>query len=355
MNRNGLGRHDVARLLERSDFWRRSPASVGGASGHKEWSYFCILAEEVDLIVNLSVIDRPAAVGGAPGCTEEARVALLARVRDGHWYGDVEGCAPGTVALQGGRINARLGRSTLAFRDGAYRLDARVGTGPLTATLALRPISRPALARSVPLGSHEPMHWLVVPRLEATGEVHIGEDRFRFHGCPAYHDHNWGRFSWGGDFAWEWGIALAGMPMPFSLVYYRITDRGRHRSISQGLLLWRADRHWRTFRDSEIRVRTVGLLRVGRSLRVPRIMSLAIPGTAADIPGRLEVEARSGNEALDIAIDLDDCAQVGLPNDNDDGMTSISECRGRVIVSGRIFGDLVRFEGPSVIEFHRAA
>ena len=125
--------------------------------------------------------------------------------------------------------------------------------------------------------------------------------------------------------------------------------------ISQGVLLWRQDRHCRTFRDSEVRVRGAGLLRVRRSLRVPRIMSLAVPGTAADIPGRLEIEARSGNEALEIAIDLDDCAQVGLPNDNDDGMTLISECRGRLTVSGRMFGDVVRFGGPSVVEFNRGA
>ena len=170
-----------------------------------------------------------------------------------------------------------------------------------------------------------------------------------------YHDHNWGRFSWGGDFAWEWAIVLSDEAMPWSLIYYRITDRGRRRAISQGLLLWRRDRHCRTFRDSDLRVRGDGLLRVGRALRVPRIMSLAIPGSAADLAARLEVVARNGNDALDIAIDMDDCAQIGLPNDGDDGMTMISECRGRVHVSGRVRGDLVRFEGVSIVEFNRAA
>jgi hypothetical protein len=355
MSATRIESHTVARLLERSDFWRRSPASAGGAAGHKEWSYFCVLAHDVDVIVNLSIMDRPPLERGAPGRAEEARVALLARTHEGIWHGDVEACAPETVVLQAGRVGVRLGRSQLSLTEGAYRLDAHVGSGPVTTSLVLRPTARPGLTRSVPLGPDEPMHWLVVPRLAATGEVRIGQDVYRLRNAPAYHDHNWGCFSWGGDFAWEWGIALAGQATPWSLIYYRITDRGRHRAISQGVLLWRDDRHCRTFRDTDLRVRGAGLLRVGRSLWVPRIMSLAIPGTAADIPGRLEVEARSGNDALDIAIDLADCAQVGVPNDHDEGMTSISECRGRVRVSGRVRGDVVRFDGPAVVEFNRAA
>ena len=355
MNAIRLEGHDVARLLERSDFWRRSPASAGGATGHKEWNYFCVLADDVDLIVNMSIMDRPPVPGGARGRIEEAQVAVLARTRDGRWHGDVETCDPESVALQAGRIDARLGRSALSFAEGAYRVHAQAGTRPVAAKLVLRPTARPALTRSVPLGARHAMHWLVVPRLEATGQVLVGDALYRLRSSPAYHDHNWGSFSWGADFAWEWGIALAGRTIPWNLVYYRITDRGRHQSLSQGVLLWRDDCHCRTFRDGEVRVRGVGLLRVGRSLRVPRIMSLAIPGTAADLPRRLEIEARSGTDGLDIAIDLDDCAQIGLPNDTDEGMTSISECRGRVSVFGWVRGEAVRFDGPSVVEFNRAA
>ena len=345
----------VTRILERSDFWRRSPASAGGMAGHKEWSYFCVLDRNVELVVNLSIMDQPTLPGGAPGRLEEARVALLARTRDGRWHGDVEASDPGGVEIRAGRVDARMGRSALTFRNGAYRLDAQVGAQPVTATLVLRPTARPALARSVPLGSPEAMQWLVVPRLEATGEVRVGDDRYPIRRCPAYHDHNWGRFVWGGDFAWEWGIALAGGTDPWTLIYYRITDRGRHHAIAQGVLLWRGERHCRSFRDNGISVRSAGLLRPGRPLRVPRIMSLAIPGTAADVPRRLEISARSGHDVIDIALDLEDYAQIGVPNDSDDGVTTISECHGRASVSGRIRGDAVRFDSACMVELNRAA
>jgi hypothetical protein len=348
-------RYPLARVVERCDFWRRSPATVGGRGGHKEWTYFCILTDEVDLIVNLSIMDYPAFPGSAPGRAEQARIALLARTPDGRWHGDVEMCDSNLVTLHAGRIDSRFGRSTLAFANGGYHLNAQLATRSVGARIALRPIARPAITRSVPLGLHEPMQWLVVPRLEATGEVVIGQVRYPFRSSAAYHDHNWGRFSWGEDFAWEWGVVLAGPTIPWSLVYYRITDRGRQQVISQGVLLWHGDRHCRTFRDRELDVCNSGLLRLGRCLRVPRIMSLAIPGTSADIPRRFEVEARGGDDALDIAVVLENGAQIGVPNDTDDGLTLISECRGQAHVSGRIRGDAVQFEGPSVVEFNRAA
>jgi hypothetical protein len=313
------------------------------------------LAEEVDLIVNLSIMDRPSLASGTHGRAEEARVAVLARTCDGRWHGDIDACDGRTVDVRAGRVDARMGQSRLSLSDGAYHLDAQVGSRAVGASLILRPTAHPALTRSIPLGPHEPMHWLVVPRLEATGEVRIGRDCHRVHACPAYHDHNWGRFSWGGDFAWEWGIALAGGTTAWSLVYYRITDRGRHRSISQGVLLWRGERHCRTFRDCDVGIRSLGLLRLARCLRLPRIMSLVLPGAAGDIPARLEVEARSGRDALDIVIALEDGAQIGIPNDATDGMTTISECRARVSVSGAVRGEAVRFDAPSMIEFNRAA
>ena len=348
---NGGG---LSSLIERCDFWRRSPASAGGAPGHKEWNYFCLLNNDLSVVVNLSIMDGFELAPRVPARTEQARVVLLARTRDGRWHGDVETCEPETVALYGGRIEGHLGRTTLEFSDGAYRLSADTPCQTLAVRLVLRPTARPALTRSVPLGAHA-MHWFAVPRLAASGEVRVQGSRFPLRECPAYHDHNWGRFAWGEDFAWEWCVLLAAPMTPWSLIYYRITNRDRHHALAQGLLLWRDDRHCRTFRDSEVSIRSVGLLRLGRCLRVPRIMSLALSASAADIPNRLEIEARSGNDALDLTIDLTDGAQIGLPNDGADGMTSISECHGLASTSGHVRGEVVRFEAQAMVEFNRAA
>ena len=341
---------EVGSLLARSDYWRRSPASAGGAAGHKEWSHFCVLADPVDLLINWSLTDA------ASGQLEEPRLTMLARSRGGRWEGDVESFEPGEVALRAGHPDARFGDASLRFDGRDYRLRAGLRSTPLEAHLTLSPITRPAATRSVPLGGNQPMRWLVVPRLEASGTVRVGEELHALHGAPAYHDRNWGEFGWGGDFSWEWAVVLpARSNCPWSLVYNRITDHARHRTVSQGILLWRRERHCRTFRDRELSVRGEGFLRVAGALRVPRVISLASPGSVADIPKRLEIEARCGGDALDVTVELDDCAQVGIPNDHDDGVTLITETRGSARVSGHVRGEAVQLEGPTLVEFNRAA
>jgi hypothetical protein len=75
--------HRLAREARRLDYFRRSPAAMGGPGGHKEWHHFCILGPNVDLLVNFSFSDdtRPAAEPGA----ELARLTVLARDADGSW------------------------------------------------------------------------------------------------------------------------------------------------------------------------------------------------------------------------------------------------------------------------------
>jgi hypothetical protein len=307
----------------------------------------------MDVVVNFSIMDGAPRHGTTPAVIECARLALLVRTGDGRWLGDVETADPQVVALSGGRVDVRLGPNTLVFADGAYHLHACVGVGGVSVNLVLRPAARPALVRSVPLGAYEPLQWFVVPRLLASGEVTVAGRRYRCRDRVAYHDHNWGRFEWGGDFAWEWGVGVATAATPWTVIYYRITDRARHTVAAQGLLLWRDDLHARTFRDREVTVRSTGLLRAGRCLRVPRIMRLAVPGTASDIPARLEVEGRSGGDVVTAVFDLEDCAQIGVPNEQDDGVTLMSECRARGAVRGCIRGHVVRAEAATLLEFNR--
>ena len=338
----------LAAVVERADFWRRSPATVGGRAGHKEWQYFAILDEDVSLVTTFSIMDQNGLRTGE--ALEVPHVTALVRTQDGEWTGSVGSSA---ATLTAGAIDASFGESRLSFHDDGYHISLGSSCAA-RARVHLRPFARPAITRSVPLGNEAPMQWLVVPRLDASVEIDVGGRRYLVDRAPAYHDHNWGRFAWGGDFAWEWAIIL-GQPAPFSLVYYRITDRGRHSVLAQGLLAWHRHRHRRTFRDVDLRVRTSGRLETAGCLRVPTVMSLAYPGGAADIPSHLEIEARSGADALDVSVDLSDCAQIAVPNDTDDGATVMSECHGRARLSGRLNGEVVAAGCRTLVEFKRAA
>lgn len=349
-------RRSVDAAIEHCDFWRRSPASVGGPGGHKEWSYFCLLGDECQLVTAFSIMDRRTHAATGPDGVEEAHVIVLVRTPSSGWTCGLDTCTRDSVAIRAGRVDGRFGSHALAFRGGRYTVDLDMDDPRLGATLSLRPCARPALTRSIPLGHATPMQWFVVPRLEATGVVRVGSRSHEVRACPAYHDHNWGRFRWGGDFAWEWGVAVSATVDGWSLIYYRITDRGRHAVVSQGLLLWQGADHGRTFRDGDLSVRGHGLLRTAGCPRVPRVMHLAVMGSAGDLPRRLEASARHGRDAVDVAFDLETPARIFVPDDDgDEGVTSISECPATATVRGRIDGAAVAFTCHSVVEFNRGA
>ena len=272
-----------------------------------------------------------------------------------HWDGDVEQFAADSVDARAGGTDAQFGTNSLRFEDGRYRLELGLDRRPITASLSLTPLTHPAVASSVRLSGGGPMRWLVVPRLQATGEVTIDGRRYALDGCLAYHDRNWGHFAWGADFSWEWATVLPDDPaVPWTLVYMRIGDRRRSRTLSQGLIVWRGDNAGRTFVSRDLAVSLSGLLAVERPLRVPRIMHLVSPGLGADVPRQLAIEAATGADQLSCTLDFSGLSQIGIPTDVGRGISLLSETGGRARVTGRIGGRNVDFEGRALAEFHHA-
>jgi hypothetical protein len=197
----------------------------------------------------------------------------------------------------------------------------------------------------------------VVPRLVADGEIALAGERHLLCGAPAYHDHDWGRFRWGGDFGWDWSIAL---PAPadgvaWTLIFQRFSDRARHEALSQGILLWRGERHVRTLHGPDVRWVTSGRLSAAGALRIPRVFSLAAPGCAADLARRIELRASAGGDVLELTYELRDVAQVAIPNDGLTGTTLINEAHAEFRAEGSVLGEQVRLAGSALVEAKRAA
>ena len=341
--------------VTRTDHLRFSPARAERTPGFKEWTYFCVSTPDVDLLLTLTFLDRidQTPTHAAPA----ARVIALARTRDGRWIGGVDEVPPSAVRATPGRVDVAMGACDLRFTAGAYALNARMISAPLEAHLRLRPLGLPAVGTSVRMGAAEPMRWIVVPRLEAHGEVILDSRCIEIHAAPAYHDHNWGAFSWGGDFAWEWGLVQAPrLQVPWTIIYSRISDRARQRVVSQAILVWRDDSYCRAFRDDEITVEESGLLRDGAKLRVPRGMSLVEPATTADVPRTLVARAESGTDRLEMRLRLLDFAEIALPNETLDlGTTLLCEARGDAEVKGVVRGERFALSAPAILELNHAA
>lgn len=342
---------DITRILTDVDYFRRSPSRLSGRADHKEWQHFLVHTEGVHLLVNWNLVDDQWATEARRA--EVARLIVLARTDA--WDGDVERFTEDEVEVVSGRIDARFGQSTLRFEGGRYLLSIALRHRPISAELELVPITTPALSANQPLSRERSLSWLFVPRLVALGTITIDGRTSRVEAAPAYHDHNWGHFLWGDDFSWEWGSALPWDPEnQWSVVHVRMTDRGRSTARYQGLFLWRGNAPLRVFRDEEIHVSGDGRFAIDRPLRVPRAMAMLAPGSASDVPGRMDIVARGDGDELRVRFAPEDVAQVVMPSERDpEGVTVINEVSGRVTMEGRVRGIEVAMEGPGVFEFVR--
>ena len=337
----------LGRLLGQSAHFRRPPVLDARAALHKEWLHFCVLGPGVEAIINFSVMGDtgPGAIPGA----EIARVVLLVRAA-GTWDGEVATIPMRDVRLQAGRVDAVFGNSTVRFEDGGFVIDAAIAEKGLRAELRLVPLTMPLFRPNTPLVDG-PMHWLVAPRLAASGTITAGGTDYVVRDAPAYHDHNWGKWLWGHDFAWQWGFGLPEkIDSPWSFVLVRIIDRGRNRDLGEDLFVWRGDRQHRIFREQEIRISPTGYLRREQVARFPRAVGLIAP-ESTDVPREVEIVAEAGGDSLVCHFQSEDVAQLLIPNETDLGLTIINEVSGRVSLAGNIRGETVRMNGRGFFEF----
>lgn len=337
----------IGRMIDRVDHFRRSPARVGGRGQFKEWMHFCIYGEAIDLLVNFSEVDDV-----RPGTSKRSIARVTALARTDRWYGGVEEVGGDEVQILGGRVSARFGESAVWFEDGRYHVRARLADNSIAAELTLRPITTPAPIHNVSVGDGPPIHWIVIPRLTATGTVSVNGRTYALRDAPAYHDHNWGHFGWGRDFAWEWGFGLpAEQDNPWSFVFARLSNRSRTRTRMQTLFLWRGAHSTCAFRDAQIEIRHDGLFRAGRVHKVPPVMGLLNPGAATDVPVRMSIAARTSDASVDVSFTPAEVAQVIIPNDADLGVTIINEVAGHFALDAVIRGEPATIRCRSIFEF----
>jgi hypothetical protein len=252
-------------------------------------------------------------------------------------------------------MDACFGHNSLRFEGGRFLLRVALRERDLRAELELVPVCGPLAALGRPLAKGQSLSWVAVSRMVARGTITLNGQCEQVSGAPAYHDHNWGHFRWGDDFAWEWGSALPRSDScPWSMVFYRMADRARGRVRGQSVFVWRDSELYRQFRDPDIRVTQHGRGTLPGALKLPRVMALLAPGTAHDVPALLEVVARDGEDEVKLCFESQSLAQVLIPDETDlTGVVTLNEVSGRVRGTGQLRGERMEMEGPGVFEFIR--
>jgi hypothetical protein len=341
-------------LIAQADLFHRPVPSGTRAEWHKEWYHFCVLGPTVQVILNFSLSGdtRPAALPGA----QLARLIVMTRqiAPDVVWDGDVEAFPSRDVCIASDVIDLRFGHNTVHFHGGAFDLSVALQSRPVALKVQLRPLAWPLQMRNNARIGEGMLNWLTVPRLTANGTLTVGRRVYVLEQAPAYHDHNWGRWLWGQDFAWQWGFGLSNPDALWSLVFYRTTDRARRRVKDASLALWKGGRLKHVFTQREVQVRPSGYLARSRVDKFPRVMALISPETTTDVPRHLDVIASTGGDELRCHFQAEDVAQVVVPNETDLDSTLINQAIGRVTLEGRVDGEIVSMEGRGIFEFLNA-
>jgi hypothetical protein len=222
----------------------------------------------------------------------------------------------------------------------------------VSAHLEIRPIARPLFAHNQELCPGSRLHWIVFPRASVRGELAFGGVRRNLAGVTAYHDHNWGGFSWGGDFAWEWGAILAnGAREPWTILYSNLQDAARSCARLQQIFVWRGESRVLSASQSAVRVSESPADRAWEPFRLPPVMSLLMPKLATRGPGALRIQADGKEGTIELAIRLESAAQIVVPSEREPTRVSgLTELVGRAEMKGRLGGVDVRAEGSCVVE-----
>jgi hypothetical protein len=257
------------------------------------------------------------------------------------------------VRIRGGHVDLTFGPNRLLFDGEVYRITVSLAERPITADLELRPLTMPGHAPNIPLPDGPPLHWVIVPRLLASGRVTMDGREYRFENVAAYHDHNWGHFLWGHAFSWIWGFSHPiDNDVPWSMAFVRLANRTRNHTLAQGMFLWKHAFNHRVFLDDDLELRMdIGFLRPKRVLKIPRVMALLSPGTAIDVPSWVEMRAQGDGDHLVYRFEAEDVAQVVIPSDTALDVTIINEVTGRSSLEGRLRGEKLSVEGRAVCEF----
>ncbi len=339
----------------RTNWHPSNDSTTAGATdtGHKEWHHFIVYAPGMRVLVNLSLLEL-GWVEGRPAKTQRsARVIAIAET-DG-WRGDVDAYRPGDVEAQAGGLDIRIGDNRMWFEEGQYHLRFGLKRAALKGELAFTPLTQPAVSHHIRLAAGRELSWLMLPRLAVSGHVRVGERRIQLNNALGYHDHNWGHFAWGDDFAWEWGsIVPSRSSNPWSAVYARMTDRNRGAVRTQGLFLWNGSRQARFFRDRDMTVTLEGRTELSNVFKLPPLVGLLASGTCTDVPRRLVAHAACGRDEVLLTFHTNAVSQVVIPNETTtDGVTTLNEASGSVVMSGTVDGQPMDLEGAGVFEFIR--
>ncbi|WP_269850081.1 hypothetical protein [Methanosarcina horonobensis] len=229
------------------------------------------------------------------------------------------------------------------------------------------------------------INWLVAsPKMEVSGNLSVAGVTYSLNNSRAYHDHNWGYWSWGEDLGWDWGqVSQAGnysneTAAEYSISFGNITNANHSQSVSSVLNVWKDGEIIASFSEEEIQIEHYNLntkdIGISQGEMSPAYI---LPEGFFTFPQNTLVNASSGSETLKIKFTtrqpvplpvmipvgndsgIKDGTKDGIKDGNESGIESGSEIKYRIIweiigtyqVAGEIDGKSVSYTADGFMEY----
>lgn len=330
--------------MSRFDALRAPALADPTAAAYKDWFHLNIFLPETGrvVLINLSL--------HGPPWDKRARVVgtALASTPGGDWIGGIEitSFAESKVEPQAVFLNTV---SMAVSRDGE-RLHAKVqrpSDGIELDIVACPQLPVAGLDLSAKFGSGW-IGWSAVPVLSVSGSLRLEGEDIPLNGARAYHDHNWGRWFWGEDVAWEWGAFVLGEGI--TVVVARGTDKQHYIRQAPHVFLIQDQRTF-GFDPAQITL-TLDVEPTRIQRRLPGALAAIHPDRRTlDLPRRVTLVGESARARFELVFDADTAAQLLLADPMRPGFGFINEVAGTCRLSAVLDQKQLRTKGIGIFEY----
>ncbi len=333
-------------LYSDMDHFHVTPPDVEHRESWGEWHYFNVLSDDGRRWAFISLI-----LGGdVPDGEWGGQVVVTLREQGGETRRFATVIPASAVTFSTETPDLVLGESSVRLLDdGRYAVRALAreegGSGTASVDLVVTPTPR-AYFPGATLASGRFTSGYAVPalRASATGRICANGRCEGYAGAQAYHDHNWG--VWRGV-TWEWGEARLGS---MALLYGRVHPPDDD-VTPPPLFVYVVDSLG--FR---------GLFRP-REIRYVDSLTIRVNGRAIRVPSRAEMSDVRGDDTLIVTLDVEDAigTDTRLPLLERGDVSAARrlerpyfiQMKGRMRVSGRVWGERIEEEGRGFFETYR--
>ncbi len=265
------------------------------------------------------------------------------------WLGNVHENRFSDIALD--QYGIMLPQTAIGIAHSQEVLSASVDmpVDELTVRLEAKPLSSPfRMQTPMPFGSGW-IAWSAVPVLKAKGRLRRFRQDSSLDSTTVYHDHNWGRWFWGDDCGWEWGVFTAGDSGP--TVVFSVVTNSDHSIFGLPHLYVIAGGRARQFVGDHITVeREREVARLDR--RIPGVMaSLHKDRSSPLLHRRVSIEVKSGFDWFRLEFSMESAIQLILAEPMRQGYGFIHELCGEFTLRGKLEQVELDHHGLGVFEY----